>query len=115
MIGFAITKQQLGLQQANVNAGTFTWHLSSGNRFSFTQKPQFPALSGPNGPPATGTFKIRGNLLDVTFKSPDAGNEVDRCSVSGTSVSCHWLSGDDGWTTKFGIGGMTTPLTLVRG
>lgn len=115
MIGFAITKQQLGLQQADANAGTFTWHLSSGNRFSFTQKPQLPALSGPNGPPATGTFKIHGDLLDVTFNPPYAGNEVDRCSVSRTSVTCHWLSGDDGWTTKFGIGGMTTPLTLIHG
>ncbi len=96
------------------NAGTFTWHFSGGNRFLFTQRAQFPALSPP-GPPATGTFKIDGDLLDVTFNPPYAGTEVDRCAVSGTSVSCRWLSGDDGWTTAFGIGGMTTPLTLVRG
>jgi len=114
MIGFAITKQQLGLQQADNNAGTFTWRLSSGNRFSFTQKPEFPALTS-IGPPATGTFKIHGDLLDVTFNPPYGGSEVDRCSVSGTSVTCHWLSGNDGWTTKMGIGGMTTPLTLIHG
>jgi hypothetical protein len=114
MIGFALTKQQLGQEQADNNAGTFTWHFSSGNRFSFTQRPQFPALSPP-GPPATGTFTIHGDLLDVTFNPPYAGTEVDRCTVSGTSVNCRWLSGDDGWTTAFGIGGMTTPLTLVRG
>jgi TRAP-type C4-dicarboxylate transport system substrate-binding protein len=114
MIAFALTKQQLGLQQADSNAGTFTWHLSSRNRFSFTQRPQFPALSPP-GPPATGTFKIDGDLLYVTLNPPYAGTEIDRCSVSGTSVSCRWLSGDDGWTRAFGIAGMTTPLTLVRG
>jgi TRAP-type C4-dicarboxylate transport system substrate-binding protein len=114
MVGFALTKQQLGLEQADNNAGTFTWHFGSGNRFSFTQRPQFPALSPP-GPPATGMFRIHGDLLDVTFDPPYAGTEVDRCAVSGTSVSCRWLSGDDGWTTAFGIGGMTTPLTLVSG
>lgn len=114
MIGFAITKQQLGLQQADYNAGTYAWRFLSGNRYTFTGRPQFPALSPP-GPPVTGTFKINGDLLDVIFNPPYAGNEVDRCSVSGTSVTCHWLSGDDGWTTKFGIGGMTTPLTLIHG
>lgn len=114
MIGFALTKQQLGLEQADNNAGTFTWHFSSGNRFLFTQRPEFPALSPP-GPPATGTFTIHDDLLDVTFNPPYAGTEVDRCAVSGTSVNCRWLSGDDGWTTAFGIGGMTTPLTLVSG
>jgi TRAP-type C4-dicarboxylate transport system substrate-binding protein len=114
MTAFALTKQQLGLQQADENAGTFTWHFSSGNRFLFTQRPQFPALSAP-GPPVTGTFTIHGDLLDVTFNPPYAGTEVDRCAVSGTSVRCRWLSGEDGWTTAFGIGGMTTPLTLVSG
>jgi TRAP-type C4-dicarboxylate transport system substrate-binding protein len=114
MIAFALTKQQLGLQQADINAGTFAWHFSSGNRFSLTQRPQFPALSPP-GPPATGTFKIDQDLLYVTFNPPEPGNEVDRCSVSGTTVSCHWLTGNDDWTTKFGLGGMTTPLTLVHG
>jgi TRAP-type C4-dicarboxylate transport system substrate-binding protein len=115
MTSFAITKQQLGLQQADYNAGTYTWRFLSGNRFTFTGRPQFPAQAGPIGPPVMGTFKIHADLLDVTFNPPYDGSEVDRCSVSGTSVTCRWLSGNDDWTTKFGLGGMTTPLTLVHG
>lgn len=114
MIGFALTKQQLGLQQADDNAGTFTWRFSSGNRFSLIEHPEFPALAGPAGPLVTGTFKIHGDQLDVTFNQ-NGGSEVDRCSVSGTTVTCHWLTGNDDWTTKMGLGGMTTPLTLIHG
>jgi hypothetical protein len=114
MISFAIAKQQLGLQQADNNAGTYTWRFSSGNRFTLVGHPEFPAISPP-GPAATGTFKINGDQLDVTFNPPYGGSEVDGCSVSGTTVTCHWLNGNDDWSTKMGIGGMTTPLTLIHG
>jgi len=114
-INFNVINAQLGILQAQDNAGTFTWRFSAGNQFTLTQRPEFPNDPDAAGPPATGTFKVVGAQLKVIFNPPNAGKEVDRCSIADTTVTCQWIAGNDGWTTAFGLGGMTTPLTLVRG
>lgn len=114
-INFKVINAQLGILQAEDNAGTYTWRFSAGNHFTLTERPQFRNAPGAAGPPATGTFRVVGVQLKVTFNPPYAGKEVDRCSIAGTTVTCQWIGGNDGWTTAFGLGGMTTPLMLVRG
>jgi TRAP-type C4-dicarboxylate transport system substrate-binding protein len=113
-IDFNVIKAQLGLWQAENNAATYDWHFAAGNHFTLvTRHADYPAID--NGVPVTGTFAITGNLIKLHFDPPNGGDEIDRCSATASTVTCQWLSGNDGWTTKMGLGGMTTPLTLVHG
>jgi TRAP-type C4-dicarboxylate transport system substrate-binding protein len=113
-IDYSVAVTQLGRQAAENNAATYNWQFAAGNHFTLvTQHADYPAMD--NGAPATGTFTITGDLIKLHFNPPNQGDEIDRCSATASTVTCQWLSGNDAWTTKMGLGGMTTPLTLVHG